>query len=271
MYGFNVGDKVRIKAAHISWINNGIGTVCGFSITPDDAIKVNNITFDDDSPRELKSESKYYGSVDMFTKIPVYEFEIMIPFDGFYESMHSYEIDREIESMYADRETGEIETETQQEKVMNFPHDKQLNMDYCKLFVESFNALFESDTPLFTFKELISPREYNFSTDRILCTMNTAVLSLMLKTVSRDCLLKAFHANFQSYSGFHSYYDIDIENHDTPVNWDCNEMQVLLFAYLETLELDWDDTNIMEDCNCNGEISDIVYTCAARNNYSTGE
>lgn len=185
--------------------------------------------------------------------------EIIIPFTGFYESIHSYAIDDEIEMMYSDEETGTVIDE---EKCANFPHDTQLHIDYAKLYVDEFNGLFKD--PPFAFQELISPSEYNFTTDRIFCTIKPEFIAEMFLQIDKDTLQSQFEAHFTSCSGFTSFYDPTIPDKN-PLEWDCNELMALLDAYIVVMEIDTNEPELMENARGNGEITTIIYECLDRN------
>lgn len=85
---------------------------------------------------------------------------IQIPFQGFYESIHSSILDNEYESLFIG-DTGEIQ-EGFEIPCHNWTNE--LMFGYCKLYVESFSK--ETEVGL-VFESLDSPKYYNYSNDRI--------------------------------------------------------------------------------------------------------
>ncbi len=135
--------------------------------------------------------------------------EIFIPFTGFYQSTHDSQFDFYVE--------GEIEhlieqghTTEQAEKWRDSINWQAVHIEYAKKYVENFQnwineALKDkniSDMEFsFEFKELISPREYNFTTNRILCTIDTNQLKTMRDSISPMALNDAISEKFTSRSG----------------------------------------------------------------------
>lgn len=122
-------------------------------------------------------------------------------FIGFYESIHSYNIDEYIE----DREININEIEY-----------KNLLIEYSKEYINKFN--YEFDTNII-FEELISPKYYNYSTDKIYVSIsNEDILSLIkyLKTTYstldyKELLqdkIKEVTTSRDGYIPYYSYKDI---------------------------------------------------------------
>lgn len=171
--------------------------------------------------------------------------DIFIPFTGFYESIHNSQFDFEVE--------GEIEhlieqghSTEQAEKWRDSIKWKEVHIDYAKKYVENFqNWINEamkdnniSDMQFtFEFKELISPREYNFTTDRILCTIETNQLKAMRDSISPMGLNDAIAEKFTSRSGFISFYANNLEawNRKALPDWDANQCEVILEVLMDEI------------------------------------
>ena len=186
--------------------------------------------------------------------------EVFIPFDGFYCSWIDDEIDRDIGSYLEeyDKDFDEVEIKTNIE-------------DIAREYVDLYNATLRENLENqdkkhffveFKFKELISPREYNFETDRILCTfedppiMLHAIYSTLCdaKNLGRD-----IRERFESRSGFASFYDEFVRTWPTKMirDWDYNELSVLL-PYFEFDDFDDSDlTTFREAISNNVEIKEI--------------
>lgn len=110
----------------------------------------------------------------------------------------------------------------------------------------SRNVRVYQETMQLQFEEVISPREYNFTTDRLFAT---APLYLMQKLFARSraeghqTLAKVIRERFTSRSGFISYYSNDLaEWLEKPLAaWDENELGTLLLAAIEIAGSNPDD------------------------------
>lgn len=188
--------------------------------------------------------------------------EIFAPFVGFYDSVLTSAVDNEVEMMaYNACEGTDIEQGEVQELIARHCDFRKVYLKAAQMWVKRFNewvaAESDGNTELgLTFKELISPREYNFTTDRILCEIDTDVV-FTLRCVSQMTLNEHCQQRHTSYSGFHSFYSNDWTTWPNDVlEWDCNQMQTLLEAWLldnvqeagkwidgvlELMYEDWDD------------------------------
>ncbi len=116
-----------------------------------------------------------------------------VPFSGFYESIHSEAIDRE---------------------------------DYARAYVNELSSGLEFD-------RLDSPREYNFTTDRIFAKMPLIAARYMLDNVNVTIFTKLCKDTFTSYDGFISHYSPDWTEWDKDITkWDHNQLGVLLTAFI---------------------------------------
>ena len=158
---------------------------------------------------------------------------IQIPFAGFYNSLHDSEIDRAFEDLIQD-DSGEPIEELQDDlyqHVNALPH-----LPYAKDYAEAFNdyVAHEHDADLgLTWESMASPKEYNFSTDRIFCEI-TEEKAAMLRTETPDNVLQEIiRDNFTSCSGFISSYSNDLEDWPEKIEaWDHNQLYTLLIAGL---------------------------------------
>lgn len=88
------------------------------------------------------------------------------------------------------------------------------------------------------FEEMTSPREYNFTTDRLFAHIPLKVLRDLFKRSAADrhkTLAKAIEDRHSSYSGFVSFYSNDLREWlKKPLrDWDENELGTLLYASLK--------------------------------------
>lgn len=174
-----------------------------------------------------------------------------IPFDGFYESWYSQEIDREEEQEaeyfeeHRQAEDGVAEelrlTAGEYAEILFRFTDysaayQTIARDYAACFNEFATECLGFD-PRLTFEEMTSPREYNFQTDRIFChiPLGTALqLFAMSKANKHETLANVIAGRHTSRSGFVSFYDNRLAHWlEKPVrDWDHNELGTLLIACL---------------------------------------
>ena len=101
--------------------------------------------------------------------------ESTIPFDGFYESFISADIEHQIgQQIEWDTDTFDLNEDEQQILFDNYlsvnrsSFYNEIAEDYTDLYIDALNERLEGFTLKAKFNLLTSPREYNFETDRIL-------------------------------------------------------------------------------------------------------
>lgn len=193
---------------------------------------------------------------------------ICIPFSGFYESAHDGLIDNEIEWLFSDRETG-APLEIPDEFYFTNYCPQETWIAYAREYLENFTAWLKSEFEIdinLEFEELISPREYNFTTDRIFARISLDDCKKLYELAAPLTLKNVIERRHSSRDGFYSFYSNDYDEwKEKPLeSYDHNELETVLIATIETIgndELDnlLDDWNIMESSLCNDVISDIVW------------
>ena len=182
--------------------------------------------------------------------------ESTIPFDGFYESFISADIEHEIEidtEYYSQLyDLNEFEEELLCDSFLNVNSYKfynQIAKDYTNFYIDDLNAKLNYAYPDkgFTLKArykcLESPREYNFKTDRIFIEIeeNHAVdfIEHIVKNYKKE-LEQKIEDRFRSRSGFISFYknDINLWTKDFK-EWDCN----MIGTCFELFDLEEEDIN----------------------------
>lgn len=176
---------------------------------------------------------------------------VNIPFDGFYNSRWSEALDNEeeqwaeYEGEYREEENGippELRLTASEYGELAFKHSNH-SAAYervAKWYAEAFDGAV-SDLIGFKlkmkFEAMTSPREYNFSTDRIFCDIPYSSVVKMFRLHLKDSLQtlgKTICERHTSYDGFHSWYDNEITDWlEKPLaDWDHNELGTLLVATL---------------------------------------
>jgi hypothetical protein len=174
---------------------------------------------------------------------------IQLPFAGFYDSMWSGEIDHQEES--------EVEYWPERQAENGVPKAFHVSdSDYAEIlfrhtdysaaylatardYVESFNLLLSEalETPLrLTWESMVSPREYNFGTDRVFAYIGRRAIRALWRISAADkheALAQLSGERFTSRDGFASHYRPDRSDWPAdPFEWDHNQLGTLLLAVL---------------------------------------
>lgn len=188
-----------------------------------------------------------------------------IPFDGFYNSVHDAAIDYALSSMFQDENGDETPIAhyvygiTRKHGAQNAPHWQQVWNLYAAAFVEYFSD--EYDIPL-KFAELNSPREYNFTTDRVECVISRATVRALWRKVDRARLTEVCAERHTSRSGFISFYSPDFTTWGSVDKWDANQVESLIIASIDEDYRD-NESSWADDLSCNAEAEDWIYKAAA--------
>lgn len=184
-----------------------------------------------------------------------------IPFSGFYESLHDSAMDDALDQMFSDRATGCEVNRDLAWRASDLCRWNQVQGAYTSRYAEEFARAFS--IPSLQFESLTSPREYNFSTDRIFCTISEDDARHILGAVDYPAFAALVRETFTSRDGFISYYSPDLTEWGSIVNWDHNQVGTLLQAYADQVqgsEFDsWAEYSLMEDCRCNGWLDSWIY------------
>jgi len=163
-------------------------------------------------------------------------------FPGFYESILDSLMDRTIEMEM--EHTGET-----YEQVMD-RYSYPIAIDaLAKGWVKAFSK--ETGIPM-EFEEMISPREYNFTTDRVFVRIPVDAIEKIATEMDDKILRETIRKNHSSYDGFISFYadDLDDPLWQKPVReWDANQLGTLLEAKLlqDEHERDYIEDSIYSD------------------------
>ena len=176
--------------------------------------------------------------------------ESTIPFDGFYESFISADIDHQIgQQIEWDSDTFDLNEDEQQILWDNYLSVNrsyfynQIAEDYTNFYIDALNERLEGFTLNAKFNLLTSPREYNFETDRIFIEIeeNHAIdfIKYIIKNYKKE-LEEKIKERFTSRSGFWSHYKngLDLWTQDYS-EWDHNQIGTCF----ELFDLEEEDIN----------------------------
>lgn len=168
--------------------------------------------------------------------------EASLPFTGFYHSNHDGLIDqvleRDLEHLERELEIPESDIEAYAELYNDEMDWRAVFESYARSYAKAIENLF-SDLPCanWGFKELWSPREYNFSTDRIFVEIPLADLEAIRRQTDDSVLEKLIKQNYTARSGFIPYYPNRLK--DWPENlsdWEPAQLCTLLEAAIMTAQ-----------------------------------
>jgi hypothetical protein len=189
--------------------------------------------------------------------MPLDLYEIQIPFGGFYGSIHEDGGDRILENI-ADNykeDTGNDIPDALMENFNNACDWSAFHRGYAQAYAAAFAE--EHLTGSAEFSGMISPKFYNFETDRIFMQVSGAFIEHMMSEVPEKVLTAAAKERHTSYDGFWSHYSPEWKSWGPLLEWDHNQLHTLLMAYLfeERGEAwdQWAEHYLLEDGNCNGE------------------
>ena len=176
--------------------------------------------------------------------------ESTIPFDGFYESFISDDIDHQIgQQIEWDSDIYDLNEDEQQVledsyfSVNRSSFYNQIAEDYTNFYIDALNEKLEGFELKAKFNLLTSPREYNFETDRIFIDIekNHAIdfIKYIIKNYKKE-LEEKIKQRFTSRDGFWSHYKngLDLWTKDYS-EWDHNQIGTCF----ELFDLEEEDIN----------------------------
>ena len=149
--------------------------------------------------------------------------EIQLPFSGFYYSIHDSYIDNHIECEldYLESELGYTDEQ------LGTIKDRFYDMDYapirkaiCEHYIKAYNAVFYDEYGIYLdleYSQLISPRFYNFETDRLYALIDESIYNEVTALIKSEDFKVVLKEKFKPQSGFMPFQStLDaIENNDT--------------------------------------------------------
>jgi hypothetical protein len=181
-------------------------------------------------------------------------FSAQIPFMGFYGSIHSDVIDHEEEQLFTS-DTGKFYDALYDDFFLHVNWEQvyqKYATAYCDEFAKTFGITLD-------FEELVSPREYNFQTDRIFAKISRNDLAKILKKVRGEKLKNTTNKLFSSRSGFISHYSNNIRDWGKISTWDHNQIYAILVAFTES---SFSEDEILSSIIVNNDVSDWIYESA---------
>ena len=182
--------------------------------------------------------------------------QIKLPFDGFYHSHPEFIIERELESQFDDGEIPDGEHDKYNWSLVR----KEFAAKYTTALEHHINDN-EAVNISLSFVELVSPREYNYSTDCIYAEISDlqALKSYVDDTYS-ERLTKLVKEAGTPVPGYAPFVSPDLEDWGDVTTWNEAQAGILLeclecIAYEESEPLVY---TVMDQEMCNGGIQECL-------------
>lgn len=173
---------------------------------------------------------------------------INIPFSGFYNSVHDDEINSHVDHDFEGYDDLN-------RRIYEYCDFSAVFEAYAKAYCERFADEFKINL---TFESLVSPKEYNFSTDRIFATIEESEIIRLFNEVDKTRLTDQAREMFTSRSGFMSFYDKDYQSWGDVTKWDHNQLLCLIQAFIDSDFDQMGELYLLEDKMCNGFLSELI-------------
>lgn len=180
-----------------------------------------------------------------------------IPFQGFYISIYDDQLDyvheQDVENL--EEQYPNVAPSNISDEIYNRTDWKKAHEIVAKAYVQYFNDYVKGETGVdlgLTFVELVSPKFYNFGTDRILCEIPLESVKALRMSTPNSTFAHMIWESHTSRDGFHSFYSNNI-HHWLAKNledYDANEVQTLLMSWMEHhLEEEWEHVVFEQMCD----------------------
>lgn len=171
--------------------------------------------------------------------------ELNLPFAGFYYSLYGDELDQELE-MFVEYQREELELSIEEAQGLGDilicnTNWTAAHVEIAMRYVDAFNELFEEWTGIklnLTYRTMLSPKYYNFETDRIFAWADESAILQLRINVDNKRLQEVIRERFTSCDGFISHYPNYLPDwNENVLEWDHNELCTLVMAFLPK---DWE-------------------------------
>lgn len=178
--------------------------------------------------------------------------EIVIPFQGFYESTASH---RAEEAAYSDwpgydekkadkDDPGNVDFAPDEFWAWYSDKHKNYELDVAKEYTSQlFGEIDSNIKPDLESITIDSPSQYNFTTDRIFIQVAKSDLMELYQNVDKNILAETVKEMYTSYDGFSSHYDNDLASDEWSdvESWDHNQWLAVINAIVKEKEINTDE------------------------------
>ncbi len=184
----------------------------------------------------------------------------IIPFSGFYNSIHDANLDDALNQVFSD-DSGNP-NDGLVSRAFGLIDWQRAQTEYAREYVGAFADEFEIKG--LRFESLNSPREYNFTTDRIFVELPIGEVYRMRRVTPANVLARVAREMFTSRSGFSSFYSPDVTTWGPMREWDHNQLFALISAYVDHVRNDglfdmWAEHSLMDRAQCNGYFDNWLF------------
>lgn len=182
----------------------------------------------------------------------------IIPFSGFYESVHDEALDDALNQIFAD-DRGDP-NDGLINRAFDYIKWHEVQIKYAEAYAEAFADEFEIKGA--KFESMQSPREYNFTTDRIFMEVPQEEMQRIFDETPPMTLSDVAKEMFTSRSGFISFYSSDWRSWGPLPTWDHNQCFALIQAHVRMEHDDfdcWAEFGLMERFRDNGYFEDWLF------------
>lgn len=176
-----------------------------------------------------------------------------IPFTGFYDSLHNSRFDDVIERAFQN-DDGEV-NQGLLDRVWCKLDISTGYQNYAKAYAKAFCEKFEI---VGEFESMTSPREYNFTTDRIFIKLADSEIQRIFNECDKARLTEVCKAKFTSRDGFSSFYSPDWQTWGDVTEWDHNQCGALIQAFIDPDFDKWAEYYLCEDFSGFGLLDDWI-------------
>lgn len=183
-----------------------------------------------------------------------------VPFAGFYYTWHDDAFDQCFERMLADDSGNQFDRGDLEMRAFDAVKWHEAQTAYGMRYIERVAEEFEIDMKP---ESMVSPKEYNFTTDRLFAHIPVKEVRRLFKVTPRDIFTAVVKEEFTSRDGFSSSYPNDWAEWPTIPNWDHNHAGALVKAYIRWKNGGEDmdqskEVNLMERDEGNGRIDNWI-------------
>lgn len=175
--------------------------------------------------------------------------EIRIPFSGFYCSTHDAMLDDALENLFRDDfgDTNDAEFDAAQSRI----NWHRVFIRYAEAYAEALGD--DCNLTGLTFNRLVSPREYNFATDEIVCNIPADRLATIYADCDKLALAALVSERLRQRDGFIPFYSDDLSEWGDFAEWEAPQIDLMIEAYCnEHCDAEWRDCYAMESYSGNG-------------------
>lgn len=175
--------------------------------------------------------------------------QLVIPFQGFYETYASQLVDDRAFLDYCnanDLDYNDV-SELEGEDYDSFydwlsnnanKYEKELATSYINNLAYELEKATGVETT-FNELEITYPKQYNYQTNRLFVKTPVETLLALYKIVDKDIFKQVIKDNFTSYDGFWSFYDNDGDGDEwvNPSSYDHNQFEALIIALMKQYDI----------------------------------